>query len=288
MSLVLHTATANQIQKLVQNPSHAVLLTAPAGSGKMTVAQQIVVDILSIDIEDVGSQPYIRIIAPQDNKAISIETVRELQKFLQLKTTGKAELRRAVIISQAELLTTEAQNALLKVLEEPPADTVLILTASSIQSLLPTIRSRLRVLGLNRPSKTDLLQYFTEAGHSSENINKAYFLSGGLPGLMQALLREDTDHPLVASVSQAKQLLSQPVLERLAAVDKLSKQKDDAYNTVDALQRIAQVALSQAASRGNSSIVQWHRVQKQAFEAKEAMQKNANTKLVLTKLLLHV
>lgn len=288
MNLILHPLTATELKNLTQNPSHATLLVAPSGSGKLSVALQIVSGILNIDVDKVLTQPYVKRVSPQDKKSISIDEVRELQKFLQLKTTGQAAIRRAAIIEQAELLTTEAQNALLKILEEPPSDTILILSAAHVQSLLPTIRSRLRVLKINKPYKDDLTNHFAEAGYPDHNINKAYFLSNGLPGLMQALLLKDAEHPLVTSVVQAKQLLAQSVLERLAAVDKLSKQKEDAYNVVDAMQRIARAALDQSAARGNSVIGQWYKVQKQAFQAKEALQKNANTKLVLTKLLLHV
>lgn len=288
MNLILHPTTAQQLHDLVQNPSHATLLVAPSGSGKFSTAIKAVADILNVEPGKVLAQPYVKSISPQDKKSISIDEVRELQKFLQLKTTGRADIRRAAIIEQAELLTTEAQNALLKILEEPPSDTILILSAAHTQSLLPTIRSRLRILKINKPSKDDLNRHFTESGYQNDSINKAYFLSNGLPGLMDALLQEDVDHPLVASVAQAKQLLGQSTLERLATVDKLSKQKEDAYNTVDAMQRIARAALDQSAVRGNGAIGQWHKVQKQAFEAKEALQKNANTKLVLTKLLLHV
>lgn len=289
MNLVLHSSTKAQLDNLASDPPHAILLAAASGSGKMAVAQHLVAKILELEPAKISQNQYIKIVAAQDKKAISIEDVRELQKFMQLKTIGKARIRRAAIIEQAEHLTTEAQNALLKLLEEPPADTIIILTASHIRALLPTIRSRVQLINLITPGKEQLSAHFKSLSFTDENIAKSYFLSGGLPGLMHSLLSEDAAHPLVASVAQAKQLLQQTPLEKLAAADKLSKQKDEAWNTIDAMQRIAHAALSQAAQRGNSSATaQWHKVQKQAFAAKEALQKNANTKLVLTKLLLHV
>lgn len=289
MKLVLHPTAASQLQGLVRNPSQVVLLAAPVGSGKMSAAQHVVSQILNVDPARVSNHQYIKIVTPKDKKTISIDDVRELQKFVQLKTSGKENLRRAAIIEQAEALTHEAQNALLKILEEPPADTIIILTASHVRALLPTIRSRVRLISLTPPGKTELGEHFAGLGYSAESIAKAYFLSDGLPGLMQALLNDDTGHPLTASVAQAKQLLQQSPLERMAAADKLSKQKDEAYNVVDALQRISHAALGQAANKGSHTAArQWHRVQKQTFEAKEALSKNANTKLVLTKLLLHI
>lgn len=289
MNLVLHANTKAQLDTLADDPPHALLLAAANGSGKMAVAQQLVTKILKLEPAKISQNQYVKIVSAQDKKTISIEDVRDLQKFMQLKTIGKNRIRRAVIIEQAEYLTTEAQNALLKLLEEPPADTIIVLTASHIRALLPTIRSRLQLVNLVTPGKEQLSEHFKSLNFTEENIAKSYFLSDGLPGLMNSLLGEDTEHPLVASVAQAKQLLQQTPLEKLAAADKLSKQKDEVWNTIDAMQRIAHAALSQAVQRGNNSATaQWHKVQKQAFAAKEALQKNANTKLVLTKLLLHV
>jgi DNA polymerase III subunit delta' len=289
MNLVLHGNTVSHLNNLVSDPPHAILIAASSGSGKMSLAQNVVAKILNVEPPKVPTHQYVKILAAPDRKTISIEDVRELQKFMQLKTIGKSRIRRAVIIEQAEHLTTEAQNALLKLLEEPPADTIIILTASHVRALLPTIRSRIQLINLVTPSKEQLAQHFKALNYSDENIAKAYFLSGGLPGLMHSLLSQDTEHPLVTSVIQAKQILQQTPLEKLAAVDRLSKQKDETWNTIDAIQRIAHAALNQAAERGSkNTTAQWHKVQKQSFAAKEALQKNANTKLVLTKLLLHV
>lgn len=289
MNTVLHANTKAQLNALANNPPHAILLAAPGGSGKLTVAQNLVAKILNVDVSRIATHQYVKIVTAADKKTISIEDVRNLQKFMQLKTIGKSRLRRAVIIEQAEHLTTEAQNALLKLLEEPPADTIIVLTAGHIRALLPTIRSRVQLVNLVTPGKEHLVEHFKALGYSNENIAKAYFLSGGLPGLMSSLLNEDTEHPLAASVVQAKQLLQQTTFEKLAGIEKLSKQKEEAWNTIDAMQRIAHVALNQAAERGNNGTTdQWHRVQKHSFTAKEELQKNANTKLVLTKLLLRV
>jgi DNA polymerase-3 subunit delta' len=81
---------------------------------------------------------------------------------LSLKVPGKHQTDRVAIIIDAHTMTTEAQNALLKTLEEPPARTVLLLTARSEQSLLPTVRSRVRRVGLKVPSVEDVAQLLIE------------------------------------------------------------------------------------------------------------------------------
>jgi len=81
------------------------------------------------------------LVSPGDNGSIGIDAVREIRNFLWQKPN--ASPRRTLIIDDAELLTTEAQNALLKLTEEPPVSSLLILVTSDIESILPTITSRL-------------------------------------------------------------------------------------------------------------------------------------------------
>lgn len=79
-------------------------------------------------------------------KAMGIEDVRNIQKKISLKPfRGKTK---AVVIQVYENITTEAQNALLKVLEEPPANTVIIINISKKELLLPTIISRCKIIEL--------------------------------------------------------------------------------------------------------------------------------------------
>lgn len=75
-------------------------------------------------------------------QTIKIDDVRELQRW----TAGIASGPRAVIVEQAHQLTEPAQQALLKTIEEPEEHTILILMAESDQSLLPTIRSRCKIV----------------------------------------------------------------------------------------------------------------------------------------------
>lgn len=72
-------------------------------------------------------------------KSIGIEEVRPVSNFLKIKPLGKLKI---VIIKEANLLTPEAQNSLLKILEEPPEYAQIFLEGNTIESLLPTILSR--------------------------------------------------------------------------------------------------------------------------------------------------
>ena len=72
-------------------------------------------------------------------KSIGIEEVRPVSNYLKIKPLGKIKV---VIVKEANLLTIEAQNSLLKILEEPPEYAQIFLEGNTIESLLPTILSR--------------------------------------------------------------------------------------------------------------------------------------------------
>lgn len=78
--------------------------------------------------------------------SIGIDDIKLMQKKIFLKPLRSKQ--KAIIIKDAQLLTIEAQNAMLKILEEPPEHTIIILTAENKQSLLPTIFSRCQIIDL--------------------------------------------------------------------------------------------------------------------------------------------
>lgn len=280
--LVLHDSTRAQLQHFVARPTHALLLAGPAGIGKTAIAEALAEAVLGVPT---ASHPYHMSVRP-DGTSISIDAIRDLQKFLLLKTVGERPLRRTVIVEYAHTMTTEAQNAFLKLLEEPPSDTLLILTANSPRGLLPTILSRAQTITVNAPTESQLQPMLASSGKPASTNNQAYFLSGGLPGLLHALLNEE-EHPLLTSVAQAKELLQKDQFERLAFVDTLSKQKEAALGVVEALERIAQAGLNGAGAKQDTArIKQWHRIRKASLEAQVALRRSANAKLVLADLFL--
>lgn len=89
--------------------------------------------------------------AKLNTQSIGIETVKQIQKKLFLKPLKSAQ--KLIVIEDAQLLTPEAQNALLKVLEEPPANTYIILGTETKEALLPTILSRCQLIELEEDKK---------------------------------------------------------------------------------------------------------------------------------------
>ena len=89
----------------------------------------------------------------KSESALLIEDVRQLSKILSLKPYGGGD--RLVIINSIENASIEAANALLKILEEPPKDSYIIITAQNQNNLLPTVVSRCQIISETLISKTD-------------------------------------------------------------------------------------------------------------------------------------
>src|SRR5262249_7849709 len=158
-------------------------------------------------------------IEPMGN-SISIDAVCELIRFTKLKiASGSSRKQRLIIIDDAGTMTVEAQNALLKLLEEPPEDMVFLLNVAILASLLPTVRSRSLAISIKQPARADLEKYFAAKGFGPKQMQSAYLMSGGLPGLMDALLKDDANHPLMQAASQARELLRAKTFGRLCAID---------------------------------------------------------------------
>jgi DNA polymerase-3 subunit delta' len=173
---------------------HAWMLTGPKGIGKASLAYHISRFLLAAEpAEDslfgtpppatslsvpadhpvarrirAGSEPGLCILRrPVDDKTgklktvIPVDTVRELRRFFSLSAGGNGQ--RVVIIDCIDEMNANAANALLKVLEEPPQDAVLLLVTHQPSRILPTIRSRCRTLACAPLSPDDLERAFAQA-----------------------------------------------------------------------------------------------------------------------------
>lgn len=282
--ILLQPHTKQQLARLVEHPSHGVLLSGPEGSGKAYAARYVASQLLKLEsLEKLDTHPYLRHIAPAEN-SLGIDHIRNLQKFLQLKTPGREGVRRVVIIENAHLMTNEAQNALLKALEEPPADTVIILTAPATQRLKQTIYSRIQQITILPASKNQTIGHLKN-DFSEAAITKAFMMSGGHAGLLHALL-QDQDHRLAQEILRAKEILGATRYERLTRVDELAKQKELLPVFLQACKLICSTALHQAAQKDSPQTKRWHSTLNTLYQTEAALPHNPNPKLLLTALFL--
>jgi replication-associated recombination protein RarA len=284
-NLLLNPAVKSTVDQFVSNPSHALMLLGPSGAGKPYLAQQMLTKILG---HKLSSNQYYLHIQPTNN-VISIDEVRKLHAFTKLRTVGTQPIRRAILIEDAHCLGIDAQNVFLKLLEEPPADTIFILTVNDKTGLLPTIYSRTQHIVLKPVAKVDVDSYFFALGHTASDITRAYHIADGQIGLMNSLLDKGAGHPLTQAIDQAKQLLRSPHFERLAQVDALSKQKDNLPTLLWALERVCHAALVQATLAGNHhDTSRWIASEQLLLQAQANLSANPQAKLLLTNLVLNI
>ncbi|MEW6595241.1 MAG: DNA polymerase III subunit delta' [Thermodesulfobacteriota bacterium] len=187
--------------------SHAYLFRGPAGVGKKTMAHAFAATIncaAPVDHEACGTcpscqkfrsgnHPDFQHIAP-DGASIKIQQIRELKKSLAFPPF---EARcRVILLADAHTMRRETANSLLKTLEEPPADTVLILTADEASGVLPTIVSRCQVIPFFALPQDEVAQYLmAEAAIAPEQAATLAAIAEGSLGRAR-LLREKELLPL--------------------------------------------------------------------------------------------
>lgn len=144
---------------------------------------------------DNGSHGDVMLIRPQWDerkkaykKDILVEDVRKVGHFLS-HTPSECD-HRIVVIDSADALNTAAANALLKVLEEPPENAILICVAHKPGSILDTIRSRCRPIYFSPPSKAEFHTILSEQGVEEGLIDPLYSFADGSPGFALELVEE--------------------------------------------------------------------------------------------------
>ena len=156
-----------QLRKTVEQgkASHSYLFVGPEGIGKKLIAQEFATLILN---KDIINNPDFDIIIP-DGNSLKIEQIRELQKRIQEKPI--ASQKKVYIIDDAEKMTTESQNALLKTLEEPPEFATIILISSNENAFLATIKSRCMIIHFQKLNDNQIKNYMSN-NYGLKNVNQ--------------------------------------------------------------------------------------------------------------------
>ncbi len=271
----LHPRTADALAQLANASATGVLITGPLGAG-VTAAADHYLDLLTF------AEPRPEVIELQtDNPSLAIDDVRHLSA--RLKHRAGPDHRRIVIIRDAHKLTTEAQNSLLKPLEEPGLNTQFILVTNQAELLLPTIHSRLQTVVVHDPRLEDLKDYFRDV--PEQQLERLIKATGGKFELIEGLLRESNgDKSLVAAVDQAKQLLKAKPFERLVQLGKAEPDRAAALELCDALQVVLASLLRLKTHSQPDELKRLLEQIELVGQTRTGLVANGNVKLILTQL----
>ena len=160
-----------ELNKSIDNKEimHSYIFEGIDGIGKKDVAFEFAKNIMcddniSIHKFETNNHPDFTYIEPDEKNTIKIEIIRNLIKDINIKPIESKY--KVYIIDEADLITTQGQNALLKTLEEPPAYAIIILITSNYYGLIDTIRSRSQKISFLKLSDEEILKYI-----KNSNIN---------------------------------------------------------------------------------------------------------------------
>lgn len=187
---------------------HACLLNAEANTGKRLYANMLAQFLLCHTpdsdtacgscqmclLNKAGNNPDLLVVEPEEgSRVIKVEQIRDLKRFLE--TSSHSFGKRIIILDSAENLGVSSANALLKGLEEPPADVMFILLTDRPKAVLPTIASRCQVVSLPRPERAQSLAWLrtaTDDTVSDADLDQLLDFAQGRPLAAKAMVEAGT------------------------------------------------------------------------------------------------
>ena len=280
---------------------HAYLITGPAGVGRRSLATALAQSILCLKAPapgercgacracrqvPAGTYPDLHVVErPEDKKGIGIEQIRELQRSLALTPLdGQA---RVAILLEFEVASESAANALLKTLEEPSPRVHLVLTASDVEDVLPTIVSRCEVLGLRPVAEREIVAALERLEAPAKDAWDLARMSGGRPRLAMELLADPAKRDRRSSHSAAlEEAMRLDLAGRFVLAEKWSNDED-----LDERLQVWLLVLSDVArSNGGKGQAMERQSARHAIHAVagtlQSLRRNANVRLALEMLML--
>jgi DNA polymerase-3 subunit delta' len=238
-----HQWAADILQKHIRNNAvrHAYLFSGPPGIGRRSLAVKFAQAINCLQPPQPGAacgvckvcrqiaalqQPDLSVIQAEEGKQeIRIEQVRELQRSLSL-TPYEAKFRIALLLN-FQMANPNAQNALLKTLEEAPPKVILLMTADAAENLLPTITSRCEILRLRPLPVAEMIPLLSEKWNlEPQNAREIAHLSGGKFGTACTYISDPQQMELIHErLMDGIALFKMERVERFQAVEKITSSR---------------------------------------------------------------
>ncbi len=268
--MIINTKTDMMLQAFVNRPSSSILLIGNEDTGVTEIIDQLVSKLLRAE-----NRNNIVILEPEDGKAITVEQVRVFKSQLQTKVSVKNEVSRVAIAKELSMASLEAQNAMLKLLEEPVPATVLVLQASSKQHLLETIQSRCQIVPILPITEKQASNYAQKNGIDEQAASRALLISSGYAkAFLTALDQKD----MVEEMISAKNFLSLTVFDRLQKQKEFDK-RQALFQLCDNLEKIASAGM-----HASTSTKRWQTILHEIRTCREMIERNVTVKLVFLRL----
>ena len=211
--------------------SHAHLIAGEDGIGKSKLANILAKLILNKELD----REYVDIINYKINKSsFGVDDVRNIIEEVS-KKPFEGE-KKVIIIHEGNRLTIQAQNALLKTIEEPPIGVYIIILCESLELILDTIKSRCEIYKLTPLTKDELYEYIRVKGFNfnDNEIESAIAFSEGIPGRIDRYFNDNDLKELRSKIIQLIKKLSkndlQIVLEEEESLITLKDNKEEVLN----------------------------------------------------------
>lgn len=238
--------------------AHAYLFEGIGGCGKRTTALALVQSLFCGSTEPCGvcpscrkvislQHPDLHLIEP-DGLVIKIDQVRELQRSLALRPFEAP--RKACIIDRADAMNPAAANALLKTLEEPPGNALLILLTEQPDAVLPTIRSRCQTLRFAPLPQEVIEALLTKEGTDAETARVAASMAGGSIARALEIQGEDAIQERSEILDTLFSLSLTEISPLFATAERLGKDKEKALELLETLTSFLRDLLILAAGGG--------------------------------------
>ena len=210
--------------------SHAYMFEGPNGIGKNTMARELAAILL--EMENLFNSPdYIEI--KPDGNSIKIAQIRKLQSDILVKPYKSYKI---YVIDEAQKMTVEAQNALLKTLEEPPKYAIIILITDNKESLLDTIKSRCEIIKFTPIPMQEVASYLTMNGIDSKRASLLANFSRGSMKKAIELSESEEFHLMREEVQKyVETFLNGNLIEIMDIQSSIEKYKDQITNVLDLL-----------------------------------------------------
>lgn len=270
---LLHPASEQTISLLLRDLPQSLLLTGVQGVGLGTIARYIAGQVSS-EIVTVLPEKDDRV--DIDKGVISVDSIRRLYTQTRSIQTGK----QAIIIDYAERMGHQAQNAFLKLLEEPGASTYFILATHTPNKLLPTITSRTQELEI-RPVTVEQTDIFLDqlGVKDKKKRTQLSFMASGLPAELTRLVNDEAYFESRATiVRDARDLLQAPVYQKLVIAQRYKDDRQAALSLLTDAASILRRSISEKPQE--NSIAQIDSL----LRAHQQIQANGNIRLCLARL----